>query len=310
MTVNKLLTQVITLALAKITQNEWVAAALYASRNPHVVFNKWKASKIYFKDIDISLKKNEHLALVAGYEYASSLHEQHNAKFLLEEGFLFIYIKGLKLQIKRKIELYILNEIFIQGEYQFHSNDEYVMIDIGMNTGFASLYFSSFPNIHQVYAYEPIPLLYNEAQINFKNNPRFEQKIQAFNIGIGKNNEQVTFQFNDKLSGMTSKYGLHSKFKVDKIQTVDVKIQNAQDLIIQIANNHPNNKIGIKIDCEGMEFEIFESFTKPIANNIKLIMLEWHYKFPNNIIKKLKQNNFTVIENQREKLLGMIYAYR
>ncbi len=288
-------------------KDPWKKEAILKSRYPEI-HHKWWSKNIFFKKFNLQLNKGEHYSLISGYEYALALHEQLNGQFSLRNENLYLTLKGIKVQIKRGVELYILHEIFILQDYHFSSLHDYIVIDIGMNVGFASLFFAQQNHIQKIYAYEPIDKIYQEAISNFELNPKLKEKIIAHQVGLGKNNETVELFFNDTHIGNTTKNKENAKG--ENINAIQVEIRNAQEIILEISKRHDKENIFIKIDCEGMEFDIFESFQEPIPKNVTSFILEWHFKKPISIIRVLEKNNFICINHPKNETLGMLYAFR
>jgi hypothetical protein len=89
-------------------------------------------------------------------------------------------------------------------------------------------------------------------------------------------------------------------------------MQNASDVINDVLNNNQTNTLYLKIDCEGSEFEIFNSFGNYLPKQIKGVLMEWHFKEPLDIIDLLLKNSFKLVKfNLNTKsLTGLIYAFR
>jgi hypothetical protein len=74
----------------------------------------------------------------------------------------------------------------------------------------------------------------------------------------------------------------------------------------------PENKIILKIDCEGEEYSIFESIkSTTLLKNVTCIMLEWHERGTSDLLTILTKFNFQyfLVPNVNFNS-GMIYAFK
>ena len=81
--------------------------------------------------------------------------------------------------------LFIGKEVFIERDYDFEVDEDFVMIDIGFNIGITSLWMAKRPNIKKIYGYEPFKQTYLQGVNNLKNNSKLASKITLFNFGLG-----------------------------------------------------------------------------------------------------------------------------
>ena len=71
-----------------------------------------------------------------------------------------------------------------------------------------------------------------------------------------------------------------------------VIIKDAAKELKKILDKH-NEKIFFKIDCEGAEIEIIPSLSKAnLLQRADIIIMEWHFEYPEEILKILEQNGF------------------
>ena len=225
----------------------------------------------------------------------------------------YITINGLKFKVSSLSNMVILYEIFIQRIYEvslFHNN--YVIIDIGMNVGVASIYFANMNWVEKVYGYEPFPDTFNEAINNINLNDKISHKIKPLNIGVSS----VTCEKSIKLfdSGLLSATTLENNNIDNKmaLNQISVKLISVNDLINNVTNEHPDSKILLKIDCEGEEYGIFDALnTTNNLDNVDCILLEWHEKGIESLAAILKSKGFQYYHFPNESLnSGMLYAFR
>lgn len=70
-------------------------------------------------------------------------------------------------------------------------------------------------------------------------------------------------------------------------------------------------KYVLKMDCEGEEYNIFDTLKKnDIIGKFDIIMLEWHYKGSEMLEEVLKERGFSYFKFIRDKDTGLIYAIK
>jgi FkbM family methyltransferase len=197
-------------------------------------------------------------------------------------------------------------DVLCKGDYDFYSNDQYVMIDIGLNIGLTTLSMARKNNITKIYGYEPFIPTFKQAQLNLERNPQLSTKVEIFNFGLGGENKNLDINYNPELPGAMS--SVRNKFEKSKIvETIEIK--KASEVLYEILKNK-TTPIFLKMDCEGAEGEILENLSKEcLLKEIDLIIMEWHFKYPVEIIMILENNGFTSFNNDIIKNeLGFIRA--
>jgi hypothetical protein len=79
-----------------------------------------------------------------------------------------------------------------------------------------------------------------------------------------------------------------------------------------ITSDYPDIDIVAKIDCEGSEYEILDSLAATgQLGQIKIIMMEWHNKGPDALVKHLQDFGFIIFSRMpRSKNVGTLYAIK
>lgn len=219
-----------------------------------------------------------------------------------------VRIKGNGLEIKGdSINTFWTGEdVLCKCDYDFYSKDEFVMIDIGLNIGITTLSMARRREIIKIYGYEPFMPTFKKAQINLEKNPFLSRKIEIFNFGLGNQDKILNINFNHDLPGSMST--VQNRFEnYEKIERIEIK--KASDVLSEIIEKH-NENIFLKIDCEGAEDEILTDLDNTgLLKKIKIIIMEWHFKNPQNLIEILRKNNFIVFnETVIASKLGFIRA--
>ncbi len=234
-------------------------------------------------------------------------------RFLVEYGEIFFLIDHFKLKIETAEELFIINEVFFENCYNFIvANEEVIVIDIGMNVGFASLFMANKPNVRKVYAFEPFSKTYEAALANFANNPKQAKKILAHNYGLGDTNEKIHVPYSGSDRGKNQSITLNQPAdSIADAAKVAIDIKDTSEVIAKVLEENGDASIYIKMDCEGAEFAIFDVLAKTtLAEQIKGMMIEWHFKEPDGIIQFLQDNSFKMIKTNLGPKSGLIYAFR
>ena len=155
---------------------------------------------------------------------------------------------------------------------------KFIFLDIGSNLGIFSLISNSNKNCKYIYAFDPLPKIKKVILENFRLN---NVRGKFFNIGIYKKNIKKKLYISKKDSGSSS------LIKGIKPQDyIKVQLKNSTFFKKKISNLE-KKKIIIKIDAEGVEYDIIEELKKTnILDNTFSIFLE--IKAPNVEFKKKK----------------------
>lgn len=257
------------------------------------IFFKKKHS--YSEKLIIDLKKIETIIII----------EDNNLPFKVSFGDLFFYVNTRE-------EAFILKELLKDNDYDFTISDDVVVVDIGMNVGFTSLFFSKKENVKQIYSFEPVLETYEFAMKNLELNSETGNKILAHNFGLGNNNYETEFIFSNEYKGSVGVRGLKSwniRNATDK-KLVKVAIKDASEVLKPIFESHSEVFFVCKLDCEGAEYEILKNIEKSgVIKKSNLFIIEYHDEGYNSITEILSRNNFVVVIKKTAIHLGIIYAF-
>jgi FkbM family methyltransferase len=247
--------------------------------------------------------------LYDGLSFLNNLKEK-GAHFSLREDKLSVEIEDLIFFINTWEELFILDEIFAKGIYDISLNEEFALIDIGMNVGFSSLYFANKNNCKRIFSYEPVHFTLQLARKNLCQNA-CSHKIEIFDKALGYPQREIEVYYAAELKGSTGLYGIslidhpHSSAKRISLNIDDVSFNLKKHFY------EYSGKFIAKIDCEGCEYEIIERLEESgILNRVSIYLIEWHKKGPNRIKNILTQNGYYVLTlPDNDKTRGIIYAF-
>ena len=242
--------------------------------------------------------------IVERFDLFLKILEPSNTEVIINSDRLLYKTGDLIMEISNAEEIYIIHEIFINKCYEVTTEFEFNVIDIGMNVGYASLFFAQNKKIKKIYGYEPFKPTYKEALSNFNLNENYKVKITPLNIGLGAVNDVINTKYNNCQKGKNT---ISNKVSG---QVEEVHIKCADEIIQSVIQLNPDTRFLVKMDCEGSEFDIFERYkNKLIPIQLFGFIIEWHYKNPQFIIDILVSNSFKVHKTTKESL-GIITAFR
>jgi FkbM family methyltransferase len=194
--------------------------------------------------------------------------------------------------------------VWVRDCYKARENIEQgsTIIDIGSNTGFFSILASKLCGEGKVYSIEAYPLNFKKLKKNIEINSI--RNIEPFNFFIGSSNNIRKLGISNENEGNCGGY----------TNDLDKKIIEVQGKTLN--NLIKENQIGkidfMKVDCEGAEYEIFETLGNKTFENIKLLAMEIHYingKNPFELIGLFKRKGFSVeiLEHEPNKNM-LIFA--
>ena len=206
----------------------------------------------------------------------------------------------------------VLNEVFGKEIYKESLNyfniKNKIVIDIGASLGDTAIYFL-LNGSKKVYAFEPLPSVYELAEENIKFN-NFQDKCQVINAAVG--------------------WGSGAYIKDPKFEYIferDLKEYKKNNQIPIITLQDIVDKFGLKnavlkIDCEGREYDIILNSSNALLRKFDYIIIEYHYGFKN-IEEKLKEAGFSIKsgksvklyandrqEGRKQMLIGYLFAVK
>lgn len=300
-----------------ISDDYWSERLSQNNISPKAVELDANTNQLFLKPLNLFLIKDKHDFLLKSkvLNSAKTLQKALGTTFYIDQNNLIAELQGVKFIIENEQDIDIIKEIYYLGIYNFVYEKPVVVIDIGMNLGFASLYFASRSNIVAVLGYEPFEITYKQALNNFAYNPEIAQKITPYQYGIAEKEQTLTIEFNYDVKGSIGMEGIDTNFKPSphkKLETAEMKLKATYDVFHSILEQYPDVDIVAKVDCEGAEYEIFKVLSETgQLNQIKIVMMEWHKKGPAPLLNYLNQAGFASFSRlPASNNIGLLYAIR
>jgi FkbM family methyltransferase len=178
-------------------------------------------------------------------------------------------------------------EFFVDGIYSGLNLDNLnVVIDIGANVGLFTKYMLC-KSAKKVFCYEPNKSAFESLSKNYKNN----SSVSLNNLAVSTNNDKLRLYLDPNNTLVSSaKRNTSNFYDVDSITLKQIFDQNNIDKVDLI-----------KIDIEGMEYELVENMDDEIFNKVDSFIIEYHdlqsmdkSTGVNKLIKKFKEQKYSV----------------
>jgi len=218
---------------------------------------------------------------------------------------LFITRKGILVQVPRRL-LHTFKEIFMEECYMhglgFDVPDRPVIIDIGANAGFFSLFACSRFSHSNIFAFEPIISNFKLLEINQNLNKQCQ--IIPIQKAVAGHSGEVTMMIPDYYDGFsTSSHIIDGEYRQNKNQVVKVQCTTIQDIF----DEYELEKCDLlKMDCEGAESDIIYNCPSDYLSRITQIVMEFHGADLEYLKEYLFSQGFAT--RQSKRALGMLWA--
>lgn len=220
--------------------------------------------------------------------------------------------ENVEVLIKNRQDFKIFREVFYWRIYVAEFPERFVVADVGMNVGFASLMFASLSGAAEVHSFEPFAYPFERALENFALNPSLGQKIKPHNFGLYDKTTSYEVGYNADNSIATSVRG-----EPGSSRKVTIELQEAVTVLAPIIADAHNRGLRflLKLDCEGSEFPIIENLYKQnLLKEVDCILMEWHKwwdksKTGRDLIEPLIASGFIILDRTRdEDIAGFMSA--
>jgi FkbM family methyltransferase len=209
---------------------------------------------------------------------------------------------GLKAKIPAAI-ISAFDEIFLREIYKMklvNSPSNPLILDIGANVGFFSIYMMSKYPSSKIIAFEPVPtnfeLLEHHKSIN-----NFDQMLLDKRAVMG-DKKNISIGYNNSLN-----YSVGASFlnRGGTTTTIDVPAVSIPDIFNEYELDHCDL---LKIDCEGAEYNILFNCPDKYFAEIRNIVVEVHNWVPEEegtieqLISFLKSHGYKILNKKNEIL--------
>ena len=254
------------------------------------------------------------MCFVYGIEFGSWQH--HIFKTLASNGFKFspkngnhfnakgdeVVVSNESKNLHFNLSLtypWIAEEVFNANIYKFpksiynllfNGQQKYIVLDMGANRGYASLYFAMQRWCEKIYAFELFPQTAQQAQENFALNPMLQSKITLHKYGLGSketisksisgggdNSNLSTIECSflphrDGISSMNDKFlENYAPEESENLTKIKCHIRVASETLQEIFTQNPQARFIVKIDVEGAEYEIMRDIAKYFPQSFERI---------------------------------------
>ena len=194
------------------------------------------------------------------------------------------YNQALRYEIFEKEEYVCAKEVIQQAT---------IIFDIGGHIGFFSERCRMFNKETEIHYFEPLPFLYQEAKVRLNK----EKNLILNTVWIGVEEGNIPFLVNKEKTMQSSKY---SSFLNPIGEAVNVNMITLESYLKK--NTIPFIDL-VKMDIEGMEFEVLESWSTEVWKKIWSLVIEVHL-FNEEMqkryqkLKVLFHQNFSTVEEE------------
>lgn len=198
----------------------------------------------------------------------------------------FIYDNEIKLITDYSVGIII--QIFGYKNYMLPFNllnKKYIVVDIGMNKGFSSLWFAQYPQVETVIGFEVDKNLKTFINKNIQVNKELGKKITPNFFGLSNKTAIVDLFVLKNDDGVTTMnkdfFNIYWNPKRKKlVKKSKAVVKEASYEILNILNKYRKKKFILKIDVEGAEYEIFDNLANDnLIDKFEMILGETHNGF-------------------------------
>lgn len=174
-------------------------------------------------------------------------------------------------------EIYILHELLVKGDYNLYFNSPTILMDIGANVGYTSIFLAAQNPSVTIFGYEPVKVNYFRARRNLSLNPHLLARVTINQFGLLNYTGDAVMQTELDNRGRSSAVINRKLNSLREVKESTVEVQNASDVVTQTIKDNSEKTVWIKLDCEGSEYQILESLAQArVLSQITGILFEWH----------------------------------
>jgi FkbM family methyltransferase len=237
------------------------------------------------------------------YFYAKHLDPKRNPV-------VFWAANGVVVEVPKGPITAIFKEIFMEDLYDIgfmkqHLKPRPVIVDVGANVGFFSLFMAAQMPGASIYAFEPLPVNFKHLHRHFELNKG--KSLVALNQAVAGARGTLDLYFNPD-ADFTALASLDTGFDNANTSRVTVEAVSLPDIFA----GHQLGQIDLlKLDCEGAEYDILYRCPDALLQRVKLMAMETHKGTKANenteaLCAFLTEKGFTVKRGDKE----FVWAWR
>jgi FkbM family methyltransferase len=187
-----------------------------------------------------------------------------------------------------------------------------IVIDVGMNLGFASLAFLRESWCQHVYGFEPSEKTFLRARKNLSLNPKYSARCTMMNFGLGAETSRLVLHAAKGQSGNATMVPQVVRSQVSDNVREEVEIRRADKVLEDLyARIGPDTPIVLKMDCEGAESLIFAVLSDELIRRPDVVLLEWHSaNILKEVLNRLASNGFVSFIEDPTAEVGILRAVK
>jgi FkbM family methyltransferase len=216
----------------------------------------------------------------------------------------------------------VYNQVQQYFKHDIHLENGCIVFDVGANIGLFSLWIAQHYSGIQVYAFEPVPILFEALNRNLQQiDP---EHFQAFPFGLGQENVTTTFAYHPLATSMSTGYPYTQQEQIELreviLKNLSEAAQNQFKTILnscfesepvqcqlriasEVIREHNISKIDLlKIDVEKAELDVMRGFTREDWLKVQQLVIEIHDldNRLNTIQSLVSQNGFKILAIEQE----------
>lgn len=228
--------------------------------------------------------------------------------------------------MNRKETEFLYQEIFEDEQYSIHVNSlspESIIVDVGAHVGVFTLYAAFKFNNPVIYAFEPMPALFEVLQSNCR---LYGVNARLSQVALGSEENTAQFVYYPKLTSLSSRYAVADEERRVVLSYLSANPETGDELdellhqwtegealtcrVTTLSRVIDENGIDhidlLKIDVEKSEWEVLQGIQPSHWPIIRRLVVEVHDKDGGleRIVSYLKERGFAVRVSQTEQLKG------
>jgi len=201
------------------------------------------------------------------------LHYMDKLGLIKEDPLLFIAKNNVKIEVPKRLH-HEFKEIFMENAYAIGLKKKIknnpIIIDIGANVGFFTMFAASKYRVCTIYSYEPIHSNYQQLVKNKELNSN--ETIFCFNKAVCGNNGKIKINY-DKTDLFTTSATITNNGGDNNKDSIEIPCLTLSEIFKE--NNLDHCDL-LKLDCEGAEYDILYNTPKEILDKIDQVAIEVH----------------------------------